>query len=390
MKEMLLLKCGELVLKGLNRRRFENRLFENLRARLARVGNYSISAMQSTFYIEAEDGADITAAYDVCAKTFGFNSISRAAVCEKDFEKIKQCAVEYLGGVLSAGAPSIKVCAKRSDKRFPMNSPQICAALGEYLFEYFPNLRADMENPDIVITVEIRDRHAFIHALKQPAAGGMPVGSSGRAMLLLSGGIDSPVAGYMMARRGLALSAVHFFSYPYTSEQARDKVIELARILTAYTDDIRLFLVPFTKVQEQMRKSVDSELFTVIMRRIMMRIACELASNDKCGALITGESLGQVASQTMQAIAATEQAATIPIFRPLIGTDKEEIVRTARKIGTFETSILPYEDCCTVFTPKHPVTKPRLDKVLLNEGKLDVEGLCREAVAATELMHICG
>lgn len=391
MREMLLLKCGELVLKGLNRRKFETRLLDNLRARLTKAGDFHIYCLQSTFYVEPEGCTDISAAYDICAKTFGFTSISRAAVCEKSLDSIMHCAEQYLAPLFASfKSASIKVCAKRADKQFPIGSPEIAALLGGFLLKTFPHLRADMENPDIIITAEVRDRNAFIHAAKDPAAGGMPIGSAGRAMLLLSGGIDSPVAGYMMARRGLSLSAAHFFSYPYTSEQARDKVIQLARILTAYTDEIRLFLVPFTKVQEQMRKTVDSELFTVIMRRIMMRISCSLAKDDRCGAIITGESLGQVASQTMQAIAVTENVSSLPVFRPLIGMDKEDIVRTARKINTFETSILPYEDCCTVFTPKHPITKPKLEKVLLNEAKLDIESLCADAIARTELLKITG
>lgn len=389
MREMLLLKCGELMLKGLNRSRFVAKLIENVSYRLKPIGKFEIYSIQSTIYVEPHDDSTFEEALSRISKIFGIVAIMRAAVCEKNIDAIDRCAAEYLKPLFSEKT-TFKVKAKRSDKNFPMTSPEIAVEVGGYLHEQFPQIVPDMENPEVVVNVEVRDRYAFVCAKKIPGAGGMPVGSNGKAALLLSGGIDSPVAGYLMSRRGLALSAVHFFSYPYTSEQALEKVRTLGEIISEYCGTIKFYTVPFTKIQEQIRKNCPEEYFTIIMRRFMMRIAEKTAESDGCKALVTGESLGQVASQTAEAIGVTENVCTLPVLRPLIGMDKTDIISVAEKIGTFQTSILPYEDCCTVFTPKHPCTKPKLDKIEQSESHLDIDSLVAEAVAGTtctELKH---
>lgn len=386
MKEVLLLKCGEIVLKGLNRKTFEDKLVGNMKRRLKHVAPCEVTMRQSVIYVWIGEGGDADAIMDAVKKIFGIALICRAAVCGKTLEEMQETAETYLAGRI-AGAKSFKVETKRGDKRFPMTSIQVSQHIGGNLADKYENLRPDMHTPDLTIHLEIRDQHAFVHAGPEPGAGGMPVGANGRAAMLLSGGIDSPVAGYMMAKRGLELVAIHFFSYPYTSERAKEKVLELAEILTAYTGRMPLLVVPFTKIQEAIRDCCHEELFTLIMRRFMMRIAEKLAVREGCGGLITGESLGQVASQTMPAMAVTGAVCSLPVFRPVIGMDKEEIVRIARKIGTFETSILPYEDCCTVFTPKHPNTRPKMPKILEAESHLDVDALVEEAVNGTEAIY---
>ncbi len=386
LKEILLLKLGELVLKGLNRGNFEKRLMKNLAWRMKNFGSFKIFCMQSTIYVEPQDDTcDIDAAFSAAEKVFGIVNISRAAECEKDIDTIISVAKEYLSDTLS-GAKTFKVEAKRSDKSFPKKSPEISAEVGGALYDAFPNLSVDVKNPEICVRVEIRDRAAYVHANPTPGAGGLPIGINGKAGLLLSGGIDSPVAAYMMAKRGIELFGIHFFSYPYTSERAKQKVIELARLVGAYAGNIKIAMVPFTKIQEEIRANCHEEYFTLIMRRFMMYIAEKIAEKNGCGALITGESLGQVASQTMEALLVTENGITLPVLRPVIGMDKEEIVAIARKINTFETSILPYEDCCTVFTPKHPRTKPKLEYVLAEEKKIPFEELAREAIENTEII----
>ena len=386
MKEVLLLKCGEIVLKGLNRKTFEDKLVNNIKRRLKHVAPCEVNMRQSVIYvwIEEESGAD--AIMEAVKKIFGIALICRAAVCDKTLEAMQETAETYLADRI-AEAKSFKVETKRGDKRFSMTSIQVSQEVGGNLADKYENLKPDMHTPELTIHLEIRDQHAFVHAGPEPGAGGMPVGTNGRAAMLLSGGIDSPVAGYMMSKRGLELVAIHFFSYPYTSERAKEKVIELAEIMTAYTGRMPLLVVPFTKIQEAIRDNCHEELFTLIMRRFMMRIAEKLAVREGCGGLITGESLGQVASQTMPAMAVTGAVCSLPVFRPVIGMDKEEIVQIARKIGTFETSILPYEDCCTVFTPKHPNTKPKMPKILEAESHLDVDALVEEAVSGTEVIY---
>ncbi len=387
MQEVLLLKCGELVLKGLNRYKFEEKLLRIVHDRMKKIGRFDIWSMQSTIYVEPQGEQDLDAALDAATKIFGINSVSRAAVCEKDIEVIKKTAEEYLGEKLK-GVTTYKVDAKRSDKRFPLTSPRIGVEVGGYLSDVFPHLQAKMDEPEMTVMVEIRDKAAYVSGEKLRGVGGMPVGSNGRAMLLLSGGIDSPVAGYMMAKRGLDLAAVHFYSYPYTSKEARDKVIELADIVSNYSGKMTVLLVPFTEIQLEISKKCKEDYFTIIMRRMMMRIAQKGAEMQHCGALITGESLGQVASQTMEALGCTQAVCYMPVFRPAIGMDKEEIIDIARKIGTFETSSLPYEDCCTVFTPRHPQTKPRLQKVEEQESRIDVDGLVERAVAGIEKITV--
>ncbi len=389
MKEIILLKDGEIALKGLNRYSFEDTMIKNAKRRLSSLGRFRFYKAQSTIYIEPmEENIDMEEAVERLKKVFGIAAICRACVAEKDWEQICSLAPVYLKDILE-DASTFKVTAKRSDKKFPLNSPKICAELGALLLEKFPHLQVDVKNPEVIVTVEIRDYAAYIHGGQIPGPGGMPVGSSGRAMLLLSGGIDSPVAGYMMAKRGLELSAVHFVSPPYTSDRAKLKVIQLAHLMTPYCGNINLYVVNLTRIQERMRDGCPEDLFTVLLRRVMMEIAEHIAQEEGCSALITGESLAQVASQTVYAIACTDAAARRPVFRPLIGMDKEEIIRIARSIGTFETSILPYEDCCTVFTPKHPKTKPALQMVLDAEGLLpDRKELIQEALSSAETVKV--
>lgn len=379
MKEVLLCKYGELILKGANRSYFENLLLRELRTRMKRAGNFDVSYAQSTIYIEPKDEfADIELALEYASKVFGIVSIDRAVVVEKDIDKIKAAAREYLPQFLT-GVRSFKADARRADKTFPMKSPELMREVGGAVLEACPWLKVDVHNPEVTVRVEIRERGAYIHAGGIKGAGGMPLGSSGKGLLLLSGGIDSPVAGYMMAKRGVTLEALHFESFPYTSERAKEKVLELAKLLTEYTTQIKVHVISLTHIQEELRRACDEDYFTLLLRRYMMTLAERVARRNNCHALITGESLAQVASQTMRAIEVTDSAVHIPVYRPCIGLDKEEIIQIARKINTFETSILPYEDCCTVFTPRHPKTRPEMEKVLAEEAKLDFAALCDEA-----------
>lgn len=385
MKEIVLVKYGEMVLKGLNKRSFEDMLTKNIKRRLKNLGRFQITSAQSTTYITPlDDDIDLGEVIDRVGKIFGIAALCRACVCEKDFGNITAKSIDYLDDILS-GAKTFKVNAKRADKAFPMKSPEICVELGGILLEKFPNLTVDVKNPEVTVTVEIRDTNAYIHAENIKGAGGLPVGSSGKAMLLLSGGIDSPVAAYMMAKRGVRITAIHYVSPPYTSERAQLKVEQLCEKLTDYCGGIAFYCVPFTEIQEAIKDNCPEEYFTVIMRRLMMEIAQRIAEKDNCLALITGESVGQVASQTMSAIACTDAVCRIPVFRPLVGMDKTEIIEIARKIDTFETSVLPYEDCCTVFTPRHPKVRPSLSDVEKAQGKFDFEPLIVKAVEGTEM-----
>ena len=388
MNDILLLKLGEIVLKGMNRRSFEQKLVANVRRRLQGLGSFRVSCMQSTIYVEPEDeSADMDAAFEAMRDVFGIVKISRAAACEKDKDAIVRLAVDYLKDDMLR-AKSFKVESKRSDKRFPMTSIQLSQYVGGELAEAFPNCAVDVHNPELTVNIEVRDLAAYVHAAPVDGAGGMPVGCNGIAVSLLSGGIDSPVSTYMIAKRGVRLIPVHFFSFPYTSQQAKEKVIELGRLLTAYCGSMTLEVVPFTHIQEEIREKCPEEFFTLIMRRFMMRIAAGIAARSGAKAIVTGENLGQVASQTMEAMAVTQAVTALPVLQPLIGMDKEEIVRFARKIGTFDTSILPYEDCCTVFTPRHPKTHPHLDEVERAEAKLDVDALVREALEGCEQIRL--
>ena len=388
MNDIILLKLGEIVLKGLNRKAFERKLLNNIAARLKPIGNFKISCLQSTVYVEPQDDScDLEEAFEACGKIFGIISMTRASACEKDKDAIAQLAIRCLKEEMQ-NAKSFKVESKRSDKSFPMTSIQLSQYVGGELQEAYPDTPVDVHNPELTVYVEVRDLAAYVHANPVPGAGGMPVGSNGVAVTLLSGGIDSPVSTYMIARRGVRLIPVHFFSFPYTSEQAKEKVVELATLLTDYCGKMTIEVVPFTHIQEEIRDKCPEEYFTLIMRRFMMRLAEKIAVYYGAGGIVTGENLGQVASQTMEAMAVTRAVTTLPIVQPLIGFDKEEIVRLARKIGTFGTSILPYEDCCTVFTPRHPRTKPKLKDVEAVEAALDVEALVEEAFNGIEQIPV--
>ncbi len=388
MKEIILIKNGELVLKGLNRRTFEDVLIKNIKKKISPLGAIDITRAQSTIVITPkDDDFDMDEAVKRVGTVFGISAYSRAAVCEKDINVIRKVAKEYLKDTLN-GVKTFKVNAKRSDKKFPLKSPEICYEIGGTLLSAFPHLSVDVHEPEEVITVEIRDHDAFIRAGQLRGAGGMPVSTSGRAAIMISGGIDSPVAAYLMARRGLELNAIHFASPPYTSVRAEMKVRQLLSKVAAYSGTIRLGIVPFTEIQEQIANNCPEEYFTLIMRRMMLRIAQRLAAARGCGALITGESLGQVASQTLPALNVVDTLAEMPVLRPLIGMDKEDIIAISRKIDTFEISIQPYEDCCTVFTPKHPRTRPTIEQCENAEKALDIDALVEKAINATEYSYI--
>ncbi len=387
MKEIILVKNGELALKGLNRSSFEDILIKNLKRRLRPFGEFEYKKSQSTIMIIPVGSCDMDSASDAVSKVFGIAAYTRSAAVEKDMGAILEKAPEYLKEILE-NADTFKVNAKRSDKAFPFKSPEISSELGGRLLERFNHLSVDVHNPDVTVTVEIRDEYAFIHADQIKGAGGMPVGTGGKAALLISGGIDSPVAGYMMAKRGISLTAVHFASPPFTSVQAEEKVHSLLRQVAKYSGHIHLITVGFTEIQQEIRKKCPEPLFTLIMRRFMMRIADRLAREDNCAALITGESVGQVASQTIYALGCTDAVTTLPVFRPLIGLDKDEIISVSRKIETFDISIQPFEDCCTVFTPRHPRTRPTLKMLEDAETALDVDPLIEAAVKNIKITEI--
>ncbi len=388
MKEIILIKDGELSLKGLNRRNFEDKMVATIRRRLKNLGKVSVERSQSAIYIKpVDDGFDFDEALDRVSRIFGIAAFSRACVCQKDMGDILAKAPEYLKDTMSK-IKTFKVEAKRADKTFPLTSPEISREVGAALLSAFPHLRVDVHNPDEIITVEIRDFAAYIRGGQIKGAGGLPVGTAGRAQVLISGGIDSPVAAYTMAKRGLVLNAIHFASPPYTSIRAEQKVKTLLSKVARYSGVIKLAIVPFTEIQEEIAKHCPEDYFTLIMRRMMMRIACRVSETDGCLGLITGESLGQVASQTLPAIAATDEVCTMPVLRPLIGMDKEEIIAISKKIDAFETSILPYEDCCTVFTPKHPHTRPKPGQCDEAEKNLETEALIERAIAGIEYSYI--
>ena len=388
MNEMFLLKLGEMVLKGLNRHSFEDKLQANIHRRLNGLGRFRVYTRQSTTYVEPmEDSCDMDAAWEAMKKVFGVVGLSRARACEKDKDAILKACHEYLDDRLRT-ARTFKVETRRADKTFPMTSIQLSQYVGGELDELYPNLQVDVHHPELTVYVEIRDYAAFVHANPDPGAGGLPVGINGRAVSLLSGGIDSPVSSYMIAKRGVALEMVHFFSYPYTSPEAKEKVLELARLLTPWCGRLTVHVVPFTAIQEELRRSCPEEMFTLVMRRFMMRIAQRVAKRCGAKALVTGESLGQVASQTMDAMTVTGQVVDIPVLRPVVGMDKEEIVQISRKIGTYDTSILPYEDCCTVFTPRHPRLRPTVEEAEAAEAGLDVEAMVQAAVEGIERIRL--
>ena len=388
MHEIILCKLGEVVLKGLNRHSFETKLMSNIRRRTQKFGKFKIYSRQSTIYVEpVGEDCDLAGAYAACKQVFGLIAIPKAVPCEKSKEAILETAKAYLGGELQK-AKSFKVETKRADKSFPMGSIEISQWVGGMLHDAFPHLKVDVHAPELTVYVEVREDAAYVHAPAEPAAGGLPLGMGGSALSLLSGGIDSPVSSYMMAKRGVVLEMLHFAAPPYTSDLARQKVLQLAQELTAWCGRMSVHIVPLTEIQEQIRKQCPEEYFTLITRRFMMRIADRLAKEFDCRALVTGENLGQVASQTMEALRVSEDVTDLPVLRPLIGMDKEEIVRIARHIGTFDTSILPYEDCCTVFTPRHPKTKPHVEEVREIESVLDTEGLVSRAMEQREVVKV--
>ena len=380
MQETILIKLGELVLKGLNRKNFESVLLKNIRRRLSGLGEFEVKSAQSTIYvIPKNEDADLDAAEEKIGKIFGIVAYSRACVAEKELSAIQKAAAEYLREEL-LDASTFKVETKRSDKKFAYNSPEISNEVGGYLLEQYPHLSVNVHEPDLIVRVEVRDFGAYVHGNPRPGAGGIPVGTGGKAAILISGGIDSPVAAWSIAKRGVELTGIHFASPPYTSQRAEEKVVRLLEKVSEYSGRMEMITVPFTRIQEEILAKCPEELFTIIMRRFMMRAAERIARRNHCEALITGESLGQVASQTMQAIACTDAVANMPVFRPLIGTDKAEIVATSYKIGTYDISIEPYEDCCTVFTPKHPRTRPIPHLVEAAESALDVVGLLADCL----------
>lgn len=386
--DIILLKYGEISLKGLNRPMFEKQLLANVAKALAPLGKFSIRKSQSTVYVEPlGDDIDMQAATERLSKVFGIVNICPAAKCQKTIEDIERTTLECLSQI-DLNGKTFKVEAKREDKQFPMNSPQLCRHMGAVILKNTEGLSVDVHNPDILVQIEIR-KEAFIFTQKVSGAGGMPVGTAGRAALLLSGGIDSPVAGWMISKRGVVLDAVHFHSHPYTSDRAKEKVIELAKIMTQYTGPIRLHIVPFTDIQLDIIDKCPKHYLTIIMRRLMMRIAEKIARESGAMALITGESIGQVASQTMESLVVTDNAVDMPVFRPCIGMDKEEIVTISKKIDTYETSILPYEDCCTIFVPKHPKTKPSISEIQEAEKLLtDPEGMMEKAIQDREIIDL--
>lgn len=388
MKEVILLKLGEIALKGLNRRSFEDAMLKNIRRRLQDAGEFTVNSLQSTIYVlPGNKEADMDLAEERCAKIFGAVGYTRAGRTEKDLQKICELAGEYLAEELEAAA-TFKVECKRSDKKFPYKSPEISAEVGRYLLEKYPHLSVNVHEPDLTVRVEVREAEAYVHADTKPGAGGIPVGTGGKAAVLISGGLDSPVAAWQMAKRGVELTAIHFASPPYTSEQAHEKVMRLLQKVSEYAGRIKMITVNFTKLQEAIRDHCQEDLGTVILRRFMLKAAERIARDEGCAALITGESLGQVASQTIQAIACTDAAVNLPVFRPLIGMDKSEIVKIAYKIDTYDISIEPYEDCCTIFTPKHPRTRPILHFVEEAEKAIDGETLLQEALEQVETRQI--
>jgi thiazole biosynthesis/tRNA modification protein ThiI len=392
LKEIILIKNGELALKGLNRRSFEETLARNIQKAAAPFGGVKVWRSQSTMFVTPLEDTDIEDAVGAISKVFGIAALSRAAEVPKNMDDILPAVCDYFAGELRDAA-TFKVNAKRADKKFPLKSPEICAAVGEFILDRFPHLRVDVHEPDLTVTVEIRDTSAYIHKQPIKGAGGLPVGTGGRACVMISGGIDSPVASWMMAKRGLELSAVNFASPPYTSLRAEEKVVDLLGKVAEWAGEIRLHIVPFTEIQEAIRDYCPEDMLTVIMRRYMIRIAQMIARRDGALALVSGESVGQVASQTLRALECTDAAADMPVLRPVIGMDKEEIVTVARRIETFDISILPFEDCCTVFTPKHPKTRPVLSKIIeaekaLEAEEINVDAMIERAVAGTRLIVI--
>ncbi|MDQ2085990.1 tRNA uracil 4-sulfurtransferase ThiI [Herbivorax sp. ANBcel31] len=389
MEKVILIRYGEIMLKGLNRPLFEKKLIKNIKKAIHNLGKASVKKSQARIYVEPiEEDYDFDECINLLTKVFGIVSVSVVWKINSDFDEIKENALKMVTELVEKkGYSTFKVETKRGNKRFPMNSPEISKELGAHILSNIPKISVDVNNPSFIVYVEVRE-FTYIYSEIIPSVCGMPVGTNGKAMLLLSGGIDSPVAGWMIGKRGVEIEAVHFYSYPYTSERAKEKVIDLSKILAEYCHKINLHIVPFTDIQLEINERCPHEQSTIIMRRVMMKIAEKIAKKTEAVALITGESIGQVASQTIESLAVTNESVDLPVFRPLVGMDKNEVVSWAKKIGTYETSILPYEDCCTVFVPKHPNTKPKLDRIVLSEKKADLNDLVEKAVEDTEILTV--
>ncbi|MDD5949702.1 MAG: tRNA 4-thiouridine(8) synthase ThiI [Lachnospiraceae bacterium] len=385
-----LIKYAEIGIKGKNRYLFEDALIKQMKFALKEVGDFAIRKEQGRIFVEAKADFDYEETTQALQRVFGISAICPVVMqpdCEWD--KLVKVVCDYVDHAYPDKHFTFKVVARRSDKTYPKNSCQIAADMGEQLLLRFPELKVDVHHPDVYVNVEIRNQ-AYVYSIELPGPGGMPVGTNGKAMLLLSGGIDSPVAGYMISKRGVYIDAVYFHAPPYTSERAKEKVVELARLVSRYSGPIHLHIVNFTDIQLAIYEKCPHDELTIIMRRYMMRIAEYLAKENKAQALITGESIGQVASQTMQSLVATNEVCTMPVFRPLIGFDKQEIVDISEKINTYETSILPYEDCCTIFVAKHPVTKPNVGIIKRSEENLKdvIDELMEKALSTIETITI--
>ena len=385
-----LIKYAEIGLKGKNRWVFENALRDQVQYNLDKIGEYRVIREQGRIFVECPKNYDYDETVEMLTKVFGVSAICPVCVIENaQWDNLTARVGDFVQAVYGDREFTFKVEAKRADKQYPITSPEICAGMGEYLLKRFPSSRVDVRAPMERIMVEIRNQ-AYVYSQVIPGPGGMPVGTGGRAMLLLSGGIDSPVAGYLTAKRGVCVEAVYFHAPPYTSERAKQKVVDLAGIISAYTGPVKLYIVNFTDPQLFIYEKCPHEELTIIMRRYMMRIAQTLAEQDDCMALVTGESIGQVASQTLHSLYATNAVCRMPVLRPVISYDKQEIVTVAQKIGTYETSILPYEDCCTIFVAKHPVTRPILKVIERSEERLreEMDRLVEEAIRTAEVLTV--
>ena len=388
-EHIFIVRCGEVALKGMNKPYFERMLVERIKKLLKKFDGINVRRHEGLIVVRGDKSLDKQAIIKEISKVFGVASISPAVECESTMESIGDAAVQYMiEAIKERGIKTFKVEAKRADKNFPVKSPEIGRQIGAVVLKECKVLKVDVHNPDCLLFVDVRHDKSYIYQDKIAGFGGLPLGTNGKGLTLLSGGIDSPVATWMMAKRGMIIEAVHFHSYPYTSQRAQEKVEELASIVATYCGRFKMHVINLLPIQEQIVQNCPEEETTIIVRRFMMRIAQKIAEKTGCGMLITGENLGQVASQTAEALVVTDSSVTIPVMRPLIAMDKVDIMDKAQEIGTYETSIQPYEDCCTVFLPKHPVTKPRLERILASESKLECDRLIDEAVEADEIVDI--
>ena len=390
-KNIYIVRCGEVALKGTNKPYFERMLVERIKKSLKDIKDIEVRRHEGLIFIKSDKTVNELDIIRRVSKVFGVASISPAVEAESDLDEIGKAAVEYMLGLIEEkGIKTFKVKAKRADKNFPTTSPEIAKIMGAYVLKGCKVLKVDVHNPECELFIDVRQDRTYIYQDKIKGFGGLPLGTNGKGLVLFSGGIDSPVAAFMMAKRGMVIEAVHYHSYPYTSQRAQEKVEELVRVISTYCGHIKLHIVNLLPIQEEIVEKCPEEETTILVRRFMMKIAERIAVDNKCMMLITGENLGQVASQTAEALVVTDASVNLPVMRPLIAMDKIDIMDKAKEIETYETSILPYEDCCTVFLPKHPVTKPKLDRILMSEGKLDVEALINDAVNKAEMVHING